>query len=311
MRSRGRPLVSESFRGGRLSSVSAWAGALARKARPWGFPVIYIGWAYLFWIPLLFSDESVWSFPNILFFLAGGASPLLAGVLLTWLADGHDGLRDLGRRMIDARRIPIRWLAVIVLFWPLFDLVMAGAARALGLTDRPLSIAWDVVTDPATLGFMLLLSFVFPAVEEVGLRGQWLDDLQERFSPAVAALINGAGWAIWHTPFVSFPGYYADTSFSPQLWWWLPSIVVQTVLIVWVYNGTGRSILAVLLFHALMNFTGEFLGLAPEIFPYMLVGSVLAAAAVVAGSRVMRSGPLRHRRPMNGQEAVGSEPEHA
>ena len=66
-----------------------------------------------------------------------------------------------------------------------------------------------------------------------------------------------------------------------------------------------------LLFHALMNFTGEFLGLAPEIFPYMLVGSVLAAVAVVAGSRMMRSDPQRHLRPMNGPGAAGSELEHA
>jgi membrane protease YdiL (CAAX protease family) len=144
---------------------------------------------------------------------------------------------------------------------------------------------------------MLLLSFVFPAVEEIGLRGYWLDELQERFNPVVAGLINGAAWAVWHTPFVWFPGYYANTSFNPELWWWLPSIVLHTLLIVWVYNGTNRSILAVLLFHGMMNFTGEFLRLAPEIFPFMLIGNFLAAAAVVAGSRVMRPGRVLASNP--------------
>ncbi|MCD6235307.1 MAG: hypothetical protein DRP86_05145 [Candidatus Neomarinimicrobiota bacterium] len=62
-------------------------------------------------------------------------------------------------------------------------------------------------THPGTLAFMLLLSFIFPAVEEIGLRGHWLDELQQRFDPVVAGLLHGAAWAVWHTPFVWFPGY--------------------------------------------------------------------------------------------------------
>lgn len=275
--------------GGNVSNVHAKAKALAHRMGPWGFPVIYIGWAYLCWSPIFASGMSVWSFPNVLLFLLGGASPLLAGVVLTGLADGREGLRDLRHRLLDFRRINLRWFAIILLFWPVFDVLMAGAASVLGISNRPLTIVWDTVTAPRTLGFMLLLSVIFPAVEEIGLRGHWLDALQERFTPMVAGLINGTAWAVWHTPFVWFPGYYANTTFSPQLWWWLPSIIVQTLLIVWVYNNTNRSILAVLLFHGMMNFTGEFLGIAPEIFPFMLVGSLIAAITVVVGSKAMRT----------------------
>jgi membrane protease YdiL (CAAX protease family) len=257
-----------------------------------GFPLIYLGWAYLFWLPIFMSDESVWSFPKVLLFLAGGASPLVAGVVLAGLTGGRQRIRDIGSRLIDIRRIGLNWLAVLLLFWLVFDLIMAGAAFVFGITDRPLDIAWDVVSTPQTLAFMLLLSFVFPAVEEIGLRGYWLDELQQRFSPAVAGLINGATWAVWHAPFVWFPGYYANTTFNPELWWWLPSIVLHTLLIVWVYNATDRSILAALLFHGMMNLTGEFLGLAPETFPFMLIGNFVAAAMVVAGSRSMRRGPV-------------------
>jgi uncharacterized protein len=280
-----------------LAGMLRQAKALAFRLGVFGFPLIYLGWAYLFWLPIFASGESVWSFPKIILFLAGGASPLIAGVVLAGLTGGRQRLREMGHRLIDIRRINLRWLAVILLFWLVFDLLMAGAALVLGITDRPLGIAWDAVSTPRTLAFMLLLSFVFPAVEEVGLRGYWLDELQERFSPVVAGLINGAAWAVWHAPFVWFPGYYANTSFNPQLWWWLPSIVLHTLLIVWVYNGTNRSILAVLLFHGMMNFTGEFLGLAPEIFPFMLIGNLLAAATVVAGSRVMRRGCASASKP--------------
>ncbi|MCW5621324.1 MAG: CPBP family intramembrane metalloprotease [Burkholderiales bacterium] len=268
-------------------------GPLKMPARSWGlwaFPLFYLGWAFLFWIPILGSEASVWSLPNVFFFLAGGASPLLAGITLAALAGGKQRLCELGWRLIDVRRISLRWLAIILLFWPAFDLFMAGAAVVLGITDRPLGIVWDVLTTPRTLAFMLLLSFVFPAVEEVGLRGYWFDELQERFGPTIASLINGGTWAIWHAPFVWFPGYYASTTFHPELWWWLPSIVLQTLLIVWVYRGTDRSILAALLFHGMMNFTGEFLGLAPEMFPFMLAGNALAAAVLILSWRRSRCG---------------------
>lgn len=280
-----------------MSSVYVRARALALRVGVLGFPLVYLGWAYLFWSPIFASGESVWSFPKVILFLLGGASPLIAGVVLAGLTGGTRRLRDIGSRLIDIRRISVRWLAVILLFWPVFDLLMAGAALVFGITDRPLGVAWDVVSAPRTLAFMLLLSFVFPAVEEIGLRGYWLDELQERFNPVVAGLINGAAWAVWHTPFVWFPGYYANTSFNPELWWWLPSIVLHTLLIVWVYNGTNGSILAVLLFHGMMNFTGEFLGLAPEMFPFMLIGNFVAAAVVVAGSRVMRPGRVLASNP--------------
>ncbi|MGD8698205.1 MAG: CPBP family intramembrane metalloprotease [Gemmatimonadales bacterium] len=254
---------------------------LARLLRPWGFPVVYLGWAFLFWIPIFESEESVWSFPNVLFFFVGGASPLIAGVMLAVLTGGKERLHGLWWRLVDVRRIGPRWLAVILVFWPAFDLLMAGAALALGVTDRPLDIVWGVLTEPWRLAFMLLLSFVFPAVEEIGLRGYWADALQERFDPTIAGLINGCTWAVWHTPFVWFPGYYADTTFNPELWWWLPSIILHTLLIVWVYNETNRSILAVLLFHGMMNLTGEFLGLASEMFPFLLLGNLLAATVLV------------------------------
>jgi hypothetical protein len=84
------------------------------------------------------------------------------------------------------------------------------------------------------------------------------------------------------SPWPSLPGYYADTTFDPQLSWWLPMIVLDTVLIVWVYLGTDRSILAALLFHGAMNLTGEVLGISSEMYPFVLVGHAVAAGVVLA-----------------------------
>jgi len=120
---------------------------LARSMRPWGFP-IYLGWAFLFWSPIFGSKESVWTGMNLVLFLVGGASPLIAGVTMAWLTGGTERVRDIGRRLVDIRRITPKWWLVVLLFWPVFDLLTAGAAFALGVTDRPIDVGTDVLADP-------------------------------------------------------------------------------------------------------------------------------------------------------------------
>jgi membrane protease YdiL (CAAX protease family) len=60
-------------------------------------------------------------------------------------------------------------------------------------------------------------------------------------------------------------------------------IVLYTIILVWVYNNTRRSILAVLLFHAFGNMTGELMGFAPEMYPFILSGYALVVVMLVAG----------------------------
>lgn len=256
----------------------------------WAFPVIYLGWAYLCWLPLVLLPGSVWALPKLPFFLAGGASPLLAAIFLAARGGGRPQLLDLGRRLIDYRRIGPAWWLTILLFWLVFDLLMAAIALLFGISERPVAIDWGLFSRPGPLLFLLLLSFVFPAVEEVGLRGFYLDALQERFGIGTAAILNGVTWAAWHTPFVWFPGYYENTIFNPSLSWWLPMIVCTTVLITAVYNGTRRSILAVLIFHGMMNFTGEALGIAADMYPFVLSGYVLLAALLLLAWRHKSAG---------------------
>lgn len=164
------------------------------------FPVVYLGWAYLFWTPVLLTDTSIWEFPSLLWFLIGGASPLIAGVFLASLEGGHVQLRDLLYRLIDWRRISWKWWFTILSFWLFFDFVMAVAAFLLEITDSPLDIHWRLWLNPKALLFLILLSFVFPAIEEIGLRGYYLDTLQKSLNPVAAGTLNGVVCGPFGTP---------------------------------------------------------------------------------------------------------------
>ncbi|WP_241431321.1 CPBP family intramembrane glutamic endopeptidase [Natronococcus amylolyticus] len=256
--------------------------AFGRRLAPWGFPICYLGWAYLWWLPIVLSGDSVWTFPNVAFLLVGGSSPLVAGLSLLWLTSGRDGYRDLRRRLTETDRIRRRWWLVIALLYPTFTLVAAAVAIAIGYTSSPLEIAEPRrLLEPGSLALLLAVALVFPVVEEIGLRGYWFDQLQARWSALAASLILGVVWAAWHVPLVYMVGYYDETTFQPELWWWLPSIVLTAIVGTWVYNNTRRSVLAVIGLHFVGNLTGETMGFASEMYPVVHLGTVLVAVCLV------------------------------
>lgn len=96
-------------------------------------------------------------------------------------------------------------------------------------------------------------------------------------------------WAAWHVPLVYMVGYFEGTTFDPELWWWLPSIVLTPVVGTWVYNNTGRSVLAVIVLHFVGNLTGETVEFASELYPFVHLGTALVAILLVAGGAPDRS----------------------
>ncbi|WP_293032030.1 CPBP family intramembrane glutamic endopeptidase [Natronococcus sp.] len=230
----------------------------------------------------MLSGDPVRSFPNVVFLLVGGSSPLVAGLSLLWLTSGREGYRDLRRRLTETGRIRPRWWLVIALLYPTFTLVVAAVAIAVGYTSVPLEVIEPRrLLEPGSVVSLFAVALVFPAVEEIGLRGYWFDQLQTRWSALAASLILGVVWAAWHVPLVYMVGYYDETTFQPELWWWLPSIVLTAVIGTWVYNNTRRSVLAVIGLHFVGNLTGETMGFASEMFPFVHLGTALVAVCLV------------------------------
>jgi membrane protease YdiL (CAAX protease family) len=97
--------------------------------------------------------------------------------------------------------------------------------------------------------------------EEVGWRGYALPALQARYSALLASLILGVVWALWHLPVFFNP----DTSYSNlPFFLFLPFIVLMTVLITWLFNSTGGSVLMAMFFHAVINTADELWKVLPE-----------------------------------------------
>jgi uncharacterized protein len=169
--------------------------------------------------------------------------PMLAGVLLVWRDDGRVGVAAFLRRAFDARRIPnAAWYVVIVLLMPAIYLLTYWMMRTLHM---PVPDTWLI---PGTTPIVFVAFIVAAAGEELGYMGYAFEPLEARFGPLSAAVLIGAPWALWHLPSMLQIGQ------SPRLiMFGLVATVAFRVIHVWLYVGAGRSVFAVILFHAIGN----------------------------------------------------------
>ena len=153
------------------------------------------------------------------------------------------------------------------------------------------------------LGVAFFLAFsIFPGSalgEEIGWRGYALPRLQARRSALSASLILAPIWGLWHLPLwltgdpVKTPIFYVPFFFSAFAF---------SVILTWVYNSTGGSLLMVVLLHATVNLPVTLaiddLGSRATV-PVLLYWGLMAVAAIVV---VIWAGPEHLSRKRNKQE---------
>jgi uncharacterized protein len=172
---------------------------------------------------------------------------LVAAVILIHRTEGTAGVKRLLRRVLDHRRIrPRRWYVPIVLLSPALLLASYGVMRLLG---RPLP---DPRVPLATAPILLLVFFLPAAGEEAGWIGYAIDPLQDRWGALKASLLLGSVGALWHV----VPLVQAHRG-SGWIAWKCLETLAAGVLIVWLYNNTGRSVFAAVLVHVLSNLSAS------------------------------------------------------
>jgi membrane protease YdiL (CAAX protease family) len=175
---------------------------------------------------------------------ASVGTPLIAALILVYREDGRAGTRRLLRRVFDQRRIePKIWYVPTIFLLPIIYLLTYEVTRLTGLPlpDKPYI---PLLITP----LLFVLFFILALGEEVGWTGYAIDPLQERWSALTTSIILGSVGAIWHfVPLVQMgraPTWIA--------WWTLGAVALRT-LTVWLYNNTGRSLFAAIVFHATFN----------------------------------------------------------
>ncbi len=197
--------------------------------------------------------------------------PVTAAIILVYRENKIAGVTALLRRAFDYKRIRAKiWYAPILLLMPGVSVLSYGVLRLMGV---PLPAPQFAILE--TLG--LLAGFFAGALaEELGWSGYAIDPLQDRWGALQASVLLGVVWAAWHIlPLVQ--------AHRPLAWigWWCLGTIAMRVLMVWLYNNTGKSVFAVALFHAVSNLAWQSFPIHGSHWDPRVHGVIMALAAVV------------------------------
>lgn len=234
-----------------LTFVISWAGALAVAA------------------PQLVRHQPLPKMTGILMFPVMLLGPSLAGIVLTRIVDGKDGLQDLFSRMFLAR-VPAGWYTALLIPPVLVLTVLFFLESFVSLVFAPNH-------------FFMGILFGIPAgfLEEIGWTGYAFPKMRSESDGLGPSVLLGMLWALWHLPVINYLG-----TATPHGSYWLPfflafglAMTAMRVLIAWIYTNT-KSVLLAQLMH--VSSTGSLVLLSParvtpaqEAMWYALYGTVL------------------------------------
>jgi membrane protease YdiL (CAAX protease family) len=167
--------------------------------------------------------------------------PAIIAVALAY-REGPGTVRVLLRSM-TIRPAQKRWYLVLLL-----PVLWASASVAVAVAlGEPTNGLFNRLF-PAIL--IVLLVVLLPAfIEELAWRGYALPRLMTVMSPLQAALVLAIPWALIHVV-LFLPGQQYDFL---AIWPLVVSIVSYSILLTWIYVGTGGSVLMTALVHAGLN----------------------------------------------------------
>lgn len=202
------------------------------------------------------------------------SGPAIAAVIV--VAVGEESVRTWAGGIIDWRVHP-KWYAAAIGIPAAIALGSAGVASLLG---GPIDFG-AFSPNLLALGFgIVLATFIGGGQEEIGWRGFAQPELQQRYGALAAAIVIGVLWGLWHLPLFVDP-------FAPHSQWPLASQLVYfvgitgfSILLAWIYNGSGGSILLVMIMHGSKNALPG--GLVPLDVDLVIVDDVVDYAALVS-----------------------------
>lgn len=170
-------------------------------------------------------------------------SPLMAAVILVYRESKKEGVKKLLFQVFDFKKIhKKKWYIPIVLFMPGIMLLSLLYIKTTGVPLPAYQIPFST-----TILFSIVY-FIGAIGEEVGWTGYVTEPLQNKHGALQASIIIGVFWAVWHI----IPFMQAHQTTNWIIWQCIAIILLRTIM-VWIFNNTGKSVFAIILFHTMIN----------------------------------------------------------
>jgi len=250
--------------------MTSWFTDWIKRSPLIAFFVLVFGMQWLLVLALLVLPQLV---PPLVALVVGSWLPNGIGVLVTGVAGGRSGLRELLGRVVRWR-VSVKWYA-IASFVP-----AAVAFLAIGLWALLGNAVPDFASADMLLPLILLAVFTGATGEELGWRGTALPRLQARWNVLTSSLVLGVLWALYHLPSFFLSGMPLEN--APLITFMVGTVGIN-VFISWIFNHTGGSLIMMFLFHFALNLMGNVTGVysVPALFRLLAAIYCVVAVAVI------------------------------
>jgi membrane protease YdiL (CAAX protease family) len=191
--------------------------------------------------------------------LASALSASIAGLIMTAVEDGREGLKLMLSRLLIWRVGVGYWLFAILFLVPV---ILLGALFNPLFNGDPLSLQ-EMEPAFAILPTFIMFIIVAGLGQELGWTGYLLPRLQASYRAATAAIIRAAIVAIWHLPIFilsmqypaalegfQYSGWIAQKGFTAAIMTGaLLFMLPWSIFITWMFNNTKGSLLLVAILH--------------------------------------------------------------
>lgn len=246
------------------------------------FVLLAFALSWSWWLPMAFTGQISRARQGWPTHLPGLLGPALAAVLVTAATEGREGLRELGRRTVRWRLPGWCYLVLggtlaLVLLPVVWRWLTDGDLVTHGLTTYSGAPAWPLIS---LVAYVLVVNGLG---EEMGWRGYLTNHLLDGKSRGVTALVVWVVWAVWHLPMFWVVASFRDFGIATALGW-LVSLGLGSLVLTWLYDAGGRSVLLVALWHVTFNFaTGT--EATAGLFAAIASSLVMVAGLLIALSR--------------------------
>lgn len=209
-----------------------------------------IAWilTWLLVMPLVLTGLGILSV-NMNWHFLGPLGPTISAIIVLYITNKTEGLKSLKNSIIKWRIGPF-WILFSAFIMPvfLFLAILLNLSFTGNFIDLGAYLLNEGITDPLSIIIWVCVGALsYGIFEEIGWRGYALPKLQEKYNPLISTIILFIGWGFWHTP-MFFYRFNLDILFG-----WLYGLFLGTIVLTFIYNSSGGSTFAAILFHISNN----------------------------------------------------------
>jgi membrane protease YdiL (CAAX protease family) len=225
------------------------------KPKQYFLLTIFITWGSLFAAAYCSHTEGLEPYITLCM-LPSLLTPFGVALYMIYRSKNKELIADFKDRLFKLKNIKLKYWWAILLLMPSVVLMATAISLVFGKPVQQFFFSEEFAILNGSMFASIAILFLAPTFEELGWRGYGIDSLMPGKSLLKASFLFTFLWALWHLPLFFIKGYYHYEIFQMSPIFvinFFVALIPAVILSNWIYYKNSRSIIAIILFHFMLN----------------------------------------------------------